>query len=300
MLLNEFNPTPTPPKPPYTIRRNPQNTILTITSFIHARNSSFITCPETNNTLVSIIDLSGMSHSHAFFEKSKNLDINSFTKFRDDYGSYMSTTYNNGCGFIKINYDPDLLNYFSLDINTALITTPSNYIKYLKVLSEIPYLTLREGVCVTSFIDSTPQYVLGMHPSSYEREPYMSGYGVPQYPYIHIIQEDHTYFLKFEFISKLYDHETKINELMQLWTTDIDIISEFRQLWKDNPYEAVKAQFYTTLKADLSTTFFHDFGIQELSMEVTECGIVSIFFVFNLDNLYDDYDFLRNIPFHFH
>jgi hypothetical protein len=37
-----------------------------------------------------------------------------------------------------------------------------------------------------------------------------------------------------------------------------------------------------------------------LSMEVTKCGnMFSMFFTFNLDNLDDDYDFLKDIPYTF-
>ena len=173
-MLLDGPPYHTPLKPLYTIRRNPQNTLLTITSFIHSQNSNFMVCPETNKILFFIHDHSPIvPSSHAVFTRSKSLDINSFIKFRDDYSSFMCNTYNNECEFISIEYHPDVLDYFSLDINTALITTPSNYIKYLRVLSEVPYLNLREGVYGTSPIDTTTQYVLGMSPSKYEHEPYM-------------------------------------------------------------------------------------------------------------------------------
>jgi len=112
----------TPLKLTYTFKKNQKNAFLTITSFIHSQNSMYITCSETNNALISIYELFGIYS----FIKSKNLDINSFTKFRDDYSSYMYGTYNNKCEFIKINYGSNLLDAFSLHINTASITTPQN------------------------------------------------------------------------------------------------------------------------------------------------------------------------------
>ena len=294
MLLNEPTPQYTPPKPLYTIRRSPKNTLLTITSFIHSHSS--IMCPQTNNILISIHEWFGIS----CFTRSKSLDINSFTNFRDNYSSYMYTTYNNECEFIKISYDPNLLDGFSLSINTALITTPQYYIKYLRVLSDIPYLTLQEGVCGTSSIDATPQYLLGMSPKKPKHKPHPLGAGILQYPYIHIIQEDCTYFLKFEFLSKLSDHEAEINALKQLWETDTNVIEKFRQLWEVNPHEAAKAYLHKILEAHLSAIFFQDSGIHGLSMEVTKCGnMFSMFFTFNLDNLDDDYDFLKDIPYTF-
>jgi len=306
MLLNEYDPYYTPSKPLYIIRKTPQNTLLTITSFIYSENSNRVVCSETNNPLISISKCKVFYH--ACFEGFKDIDVISFTEFREDYNSYMCATYNNECEFIKIHSNPSLPKFFCLNIDTRLIKTPEDYINYLKVLSDVPTLTLGEGVCSTSPIDVSSSYVLSMSPSKSKPKPYVFGIGyewVPQYPYIHIIQEGPTYFLKYEFVSKLSDHEIKINELEQLWKTDVNIIRPFKQLWKNNPREAIKAQIRYMLEAVLFANFFRDSGIYrdsgiQLSMEVTECGMFSIFVIFNLDNLYDDYDFLKEIPLRFY
>ena len=53
MVLNDLTPQHTH-KPLYIVKRTPENTLLTITSFIHSQNSNEIMCPETNKSLISI------------------------------------------------------------------------------------------------------------------------------------------------------------------------------------------------------------------------------------------------------
>ena len=76
------------------------------------------------------------------------------------------------------------------------------------------------------------------------------------------------------------------------------MLYKLKQFGKTNLHDAVKAQLHEMLESDLYARFFQNSDIHELSMEVTECGkMFSIFFVFNLDNLDDDYDFLKDISF---
>ena len=98
MVLNDSAPQYTY-KPFYIVKRTPQNTLLTITNFIHSQNSNEITCPETNKPLISINKWFG----DGCFARTKNIDLNSFNKFRDDYSSYVFTTYNKENEFVKIS-----------------------------------------------------------------------------------------------------------------------------------------------------------------------------------------------------
>jgi len=289
MVLNDSAPQYTY-KPFYTVKRTPQNTLLTITNFIHSQNSNEITCPETNKPLISINKWFG----DGCFARTKNIDLNSFNKFRDDYSSYVFTTYNKENEFVKISSNsPD---YFELSIDTELIKTPNGYLNYLKLLSNVPTLTLLEGVCSTYPIDSSPRYMFSISPN--KPNPFWFGFaGIFQYPHIHIIQQGSTYFLKYEFLSKLTDHQTKIDELKLLYKTDITKLNELKRFGKTNLQDAIKAQTYELLEAELSATFFIDVDMCELSVEVIEDGILSIFFIFNLDYINDDFDFLTDIPF---
>jgi len=289
MVLNDLTPQHTH-KPLYIVKRTPENTLLTITSFIHSQNSNEIMCPETNKSLISICGWI----RHGCFKRTKNIDINSFNKFRDDYSSYMLTTYNKEHEFVKISSNSP--NYFELSINTELIKTPKGYVNYLKVLSNVPVLTLVEGVCSTYPIDSSPRYTFSISPN--KPNPFWFGFaGIFQYPYIHIIQEGSTYFLKYEFLSKLTDHKTKVDELKMLYETDTTKLNELKRFGKTNLQDAIKAETYELLEAELSATFFPNVDARRLSTEITGDNMFSIYFIINLDYLDDDFNFLEDIPF---
>jgi len=150
-------------------------------------------------------------------------------------------------------------------------------------MSVVPTLLLQEGIYGTSYINANSRYPLSISPNKTKPNSHWFGAGLPQHPYIHIIKEGRTYFLKFKFLPKLSDHESKIRELVQLWETDIAMLYKLKQFGKTNLHDAVKAQLHEMLESDLYARFFQNSDIHELPMEVAECGkMSSIFFLYSI------------------
>jgi hypothetical protein len=121
----------------YIVKKNAQNNLLVVISFINFQNSNEITFLKTNKPSTTVGKLAGGSR----FARTANTTLNSLENFRDDYHSHIHNTYNKKYDFSN---SPDS---FKLDISIKLIEKPENHINYLKLLNSIPTLTFLEDIC---------------------------------------------------------------------------------------------------------------------------------------------------------
>jgi len=222
------------------------------------------------------------------YKATEYLSLKSFNKFKNAYTTFIESI-NNECDFIKIN-NPTVWGEKSFEISLnheSAVKTPEDYIILWKFFSTIPTLKrvcqesgVREGIYEYDTCFDTTSNKLTFPFLTYCNDT------TPHYRYVHLIKEESTYFIKFEFQSKLSDYND------------------------DNPFVSLKdgTVIHTPIedyiewdRHELGTEYLFNDLIDgyELTCSIKD-GVVSYFIIFELGNFNKEFrvdNFLLNAPF---